>query len=430
MDLTGWPGFQPRPGIRWGLERVRALLASVGDPQRAFASVHVAGTNGKGSVAALVASVLSERGHRVGLYTSPHLVDFRERIVVGGVPVDEETLGRGAARLSRAAADAGATFFEATTALAFLCFAGAGVEVAVVEVGLGGRLDATNVLEPLGAAITNVAWDHAEYLGSSLAAIAREKAGILKAGAPGSVGLVGPELEPVFRAAAHERGAVLRFLREWADLSEMETGLDGTRVRYASAARPGGLRLHTPLPGMHQAWNAALAAMALDRLPEPFRPEDAELLRGFSAVRWPGRLQVERGPDGVWVFDVAHNPAGVETLAAAVAALPLPRPLVLLVAILGDKAWAEMLPPLLRLADAAFFSLAPSAPAQRRWDPRAAAASSGFAPVVEPDFDRALAAARAAAGPGTVLVTGSCYTVGDAMRALGVSTLQPSATAG
>ncbi|MGH7544856.1 MAG: bifunctional folylpolyglutamate synthase/dihydrofolate synthase, partial [Gemmatimonadota bacterium] len=132
------------------------MLAAVGDPQRAFASVHIAGTNGKGSVAALIASALSEGAHRVGLYTSPHLVEFRERIVVAGVPVDEETLARAAARLAPTVDAAGATFFEATTALAFLCFADAGVDVAVVEVGLGGRLDATNVLEPLGAAITNV----------------------------------------------------------------------------------------------------------------------------------------------------------------------------------------------------------------------------------------------------------------------------------
>jgi dihydrofolate synthase/folylpolyglutamate synthase len=430
VDLTAWLGVRPQPGIRWGLGRVRTLLSAVGDPQRAFAAVHVAGTNGKGSVAALIASVLTERGHRTGLYTSPHLVEFRERIVVGGVPVDEETIARDAARLAPTVAETGATFFEATTALAFLCFAEAAVEVAVVEVGLGGRLDATNVLQPLGSTITNVAWDHAEYLGSSLSAIAREKAGILKAGTPASVGLVGPELEPVFRSAAAERGARLAFLREWASLEGLETGLEGTRLRYASPARPGGLALRTPLPGMHQAWNAALAAMTLDRLPQPFRPDDEELRRGFAAVRWPGRLQVERTPEGAWVFDVAHNPAGVEALAAAIGALPLPRPLVVLVAILGDKPWAEMLPPLLRLADASFFSMAPSAPLDRRWDAAAAARSSGLAPAVELDFERALARARAAAGTGTVLVTGSCYTVGDAMRLLGFSTLQPSATAG
>ena len=392
--------------------------------------MHVAGTNGKGSVAALVASALSEGGHHVGLYTSPHLVEFRERIVVAGVPVDEETLARAAARLAPTVDAAGATFFEATTALAFLCFADAGVDVAVVEVGLGGRLDATNVLEPLGAAITNVGIDHADYLGSSLRGIAREKAGILKRGIPGSVGAVGADLEPVFRAAARSAGARLELLREWAEVSELATGLDGTRLRYTTRARPGGLALAVPLPGLHQAWNAGLAAMTLDRLPRPFRPEPEEIVRGFRAVRWPGRLQVERLADGPWVFDVAHNPAGVEALAAAVASLPLPRPLVLVVAILGDKAWAEMLPPLLRRADAAFFSLAPSAPPDRRWDPYLAAARSGFEPAVEPDFERALARARAAAGAGTVLVTGSCYTVGDAMRALGVSTLQPSLAAG
>ena len=429
MDWLPLLGLRPGTGIRWGLDRIAAILGSVGDPHRAFAAVHVAGTNGKGSVAALVASVLAERGHRVGLYTSPHLVDMRERILVGGAPVDELALAAAAERLAPAIAATGATFFEGTTALAFLCFAEAGVEVAVVEVGLGGRLDATNVVEPLGAAVTGVAWDHADYLGDTLEAIAREKAGIWKRGVPASVGRIAPELEPVFREAAAARGAPLVLLREWAAVAGAATGLDGTRLRYASPARPAGLWLHTPLPGMHQVWNAALAAMVCDRLPEPFRPEDAELARGFAGVRWPGRLQVERMPDGVWVFDVAHNPAGVEALAASLAHLPLPRPLVLLVAILGDKPWREMLPPLLRVADDAVFTLAPSAPEDRRWSPHAAAAACGVGVTVEPDFERALARARARAGTGTVCVTGSCYTVGDAMRALGCPTLQPSVAA-
>lgn len=430
MDIDGLLGLAPGGEIRWGLERIRALLAAAGQPHRAFAAVHVAGTNGKGSVAALVASVLAERGRRVGLYTSPHLVDFRERIVVGGAPVDDLVVTEAARRLAPAVRATGATFFEATTALAFLCFAETGVDVAVVEVGLGGRLDATNVVQPLGAAITNVAWDHAEYLGPTLEAIAREKAGILKSGVPASVGPLDAALEPVFRDVADSVGAHLLFLRQWAEVSEMRTALGGTRFRYASPARPAGLELRTPLPGLHQAWNASVAAMLLDRLPPPFRPGDDELVRGFASVRWPGRLQVERLPDGVWAFDVAHNPAGVQALAAAIQALPLPRPLVLLLAILGDKPWHVMLPPLLRLSDAVFFSVAPSSPASRRWDPAAAAAACGFAPTVEPDFERALALARAAAGTGTVLVTGSCYTVGDAMRCLGVPTLLASVAAG
>lgn len=431
MDIAGLLGLAPGGEIRWGLERIQTLLAGVGEPQRAFAAVHVAGTNGKGSVAALAASVLAERGYRVGLYTSPHLVDFRERIVVGGAPVDEPVLAEAAARLAPSVRATGATFFEATTALAFLCFAESGVDLAVVEVGLGGRLDATNVVQPLGAAITNVAWDHADYLGPTLEAIAREKAGILKAAVPASVGPVHASLEAVFREVADAVGAHVRVLREWADVSETQTGLDGTQFRYASPARPAGLALRTPLPGLHQVWNASLAAMLLDRLPPPFRPEDGELARGFASVRWPGRLQVERLADGVWVFDVAHNPAGVQALAAAISTLPLPRPLVLLLAILGDKPWSEMLPPLLRHADEAFFTVAPSSPVSRRWDPAAAAAAaSAFAPAVELDFERALMLSRAAAGAGTVLVTGSCYTVGDAMRCLGVPTLLASVAAG
>ncbi|HEV7587894.1 MAG TPA: Mur ligase family protein, partial [Longimicrobium sp.] len=322
-----WLFARPTGGIRWGLERTQELLAGVGDPHRRFRSLHVAGTNGKGSVSALCDAALraADPGRTVGLYTSPHLVSFDERIRVGGRPIDRELLLACETRLRPAIERIGASFFEATTAIAFLCFAEAGVEVAVVEVGLGGRLDSTNVLEPAACAVTNIARDHTEYLGDTLEEIAAEKAGIFK---PGVIAIVG-EREPlplaVLRARAATTGAPLVVLDEVATVDAVQVSLEGTRFRLASA-RWGSRALRIPLVGAHQARNAALAAELLGVLPDDLRPGWDATEAGFSAVRWPGRMQVERIRGTTWVLDVAHNSAGVAALAATLDELELPRP--------------------------------------------------------------------------------------------------------
>src|SRR5215218_5504524 len=210
----GWLFSRPTGGIRWGLERTGELLAEVGDPHRTFRSLHVAGTNGKGSVSALCDAALraADTPRRIGLYTSPHLVSFDERIRIDGRPVDRELLLACEARLRPAIERTGATFFEATTAIAFLCFAEAGVDLAVVEVGLGGRLDSTNVITPLASAITNIARDHTEYLGDSIEEIAFEKAGILKPGVPAVTGETAPGALAVLQRRAEEVGAPLTVL--------------------------------------------------------------------------------------------------------------------------------------------------------------------------------------------------------------------------
>ncbi|HEU0055183.1 MAG TPA: Mur ligase family protein, partial [Longimicrobium sp.] len=206
-----WLFDRPTGGIRWGLERTEELLAGVGDPHRRFRSVHVAGTNGKGSTSAFCEAALraAAPSRTVGLYTSPHLVSFAERVRIGGRPVERELLLACEARLKPAIERTGATFFEATTAIAFLCFAEAGVDVAVVEVGLGGRLDSTNVLLPDACAVTNIARDHTEYLGETLEEIAAEKAGIFKPGVPAVTGETAPGPLAVLRAKAREAGAPL-----------------------------------------------------------------------------------------------------------------------------------------------------------------------------------------------------------------------------
>ncbi|MFQ5889239.1 MAG: bifunctional folylpolyglutamate synthase/dihydrofolate synthase [Gemmatimonadota bacterium] len=411
--------------IRWGLDRIESILAGLGNPHRSYRSLHIGGTNGKGSVAASIEAILREAGHATGLYTSPHLVSFDERIRIAGEPVSVEWLETCAAEVLPLAEREGASFFEAATALAFLVFARAGVEVAVVEVGLGGRLDATNVLRPEVSAITNVALDHAEYLGLTLREIAAEKAGILKGGVPAVLGPVSGEVLDVFRRRAAELKAPLHVLGEMAVSEKVEVSRTGTVFRYRSPARPGGLLLRTPLIGRHQATNAAIALLALEgfeALPE------AALANGLASVRWPGRVEVFDRPDGTWVLDVAHNVAGASALARTLGDIALPAPKVALLAILGDKAWKKMLVPLLSRVDAAVFTLAPSAPVERLWDPgEARRAVPDRAVELVPDFDAALCRARDLAGAGTVVVTGSCHTVGDALTSLGPQRVEPVA---
>lgn len=416
-DLSELLGLQPAGVIRWGLRRTRRLLHSVGRPHMAFRSLHVGGTNGKGSVAAMMAGALMRAGRTVGLYTSPHLLDFSERILINGRPVADDLLAAGARQLRPLAEDVGATFFEATTALAFLCFAEANVDFVVAEVGLGGRLDATNVLVPDVAAITNVEWDHSDYLGKSLAAIAREKAGIAKPGVPLVLGRLEPEAARIVRRAAEHAGAPLLRLGYDAGVRRIRIHRDRTEFEYVGPGSSSPLSLRCPLLGAHQAWNAGLAALALQSLPDAFRPSDEQVAAGIELVSWPGRLQIEPRGDRRWVLDVAHNPAGVEALAQALTSLDLPEPLVLVIAILGDKPWAEMLPPLLALADLAVFTVAPSSPPERRWKPREVAAAVASYPVrVIEDFPAALS--HAAEVGSTIVVTGSNHTVGDAMRQL------------
>jgi dihydrofolate synthase / folylpolyglutamate synthase len=403
-------------GIRWGLDRTRSLLAAVGDPHLSFRVVHIGGTNGKGSVAAHAESVLRRAGRRTGLYTSPHLCSFRERIRIDGEAIGEAALLAAAERLWPHIEAAGPSFFEATTAIAFLAMADAGVEAAVVEVGLGGRLDATNVVEPDVVIITNVALDHVQLLGPTLTDVAREKAGIIKAGVPVVCGESGSPAADIFSATAAERGAPLHTIGA-DDVFDMDTDASGTR--FTMRTPTGDMRLHSPLPGLHQAANAALAVRGLLALRVGV-PSPAAVQEGIATTRWPGRLQIERVAGLTWVFDVAHNAAGVEAL---VRALPLlaPAGVTAVVGVLGDKDWPGMLGPLCATARSVLLVDPPTAPADRRWD-ASAVLRSGRWPNAEvaADFAAALdlAQGRAREAGGGVLVTGSFHTVGDALAAL------------
>jgi dihydrofolate synthase/folylpolyglutamate synthase len=407
-------------GIRWGLERTQRLLASVGDPHRAFAVVHVGGTNGKGSVAAHVEAVLRRAGRRVGLYSSPHLCTFRERVRIDAHAIGEAALLRAAERLWPAVRREQPTFFEATTALAFLALADAGVDTAVVEVGLGGRLDATNVVAPEVVVLTNVSLDHVQLLGPTVEAVAREKAGIIKRRVPVVTAEVEGTAADVFAAAARAADAPLRAVSA-AQIRDVSVDLDGTAVTVTGTGW-GNLRVRTPLPGRHQALNAALAVHALD-CAAALRPAAQAIREGIAGVRWSGRLQVETAGDVMWIFDVAHNVAGVEALVGALHDIPFPRPLIGLVGVLGDKDWGNMLAPLHRTLDHVVLTAPPSAPPERRWDPaEALAAAPSEHAEIQTVFTAALVRARALAleAGGSIVVTGSFHTVGDALAALGL----------
>lgn len=407
---------RPLDAVEWGLDRTRSMLAALGDPQAAFRSIHVGGTNGKGSTAAMAAAVLQADGFSTGLYTSPELRETRDRYRVDGEPLPAELLDACAERVAPLARDAGATFFEAATVLAFLAFREAGVAWAAVEVGLGGRLDATNVLWPEACAVTGVALDHARYLGDELEDVAAEKAGILKAGVPCALGSMPERILAVFRRRAGEVGTPLRLLGRDARVESVEVDADGTSFTYVSGARPRGERLRIPLPGVHQARNAGVALLALESLPEP--PSGRAIREGLGAVRWRGRFEVLRRPDGDWILDAAHNPSSAEGLVETMEAVGPARPVVLVLSILRDKPWREMLATLERSVDAAVLTVAPSSPEARAWDPEPAGRAAARPAEVVPEFGAALDRARELAGGGTVLVTGSCYAVGDALRRL------------
>jgi dihydrofolate synthase/folylpolyglutamate synthase len=393
-----------------GLDRTTALLAALGDPHRTLRGLHVAGTNGKGSVCATLEAVLRADGRRVAKYTSPHLVDFRERFVIDGIPVSADRIVAWIERWGPTVETLGATFFEATTAMAFSFFAEEAPDLAVIEVGLGGRLDATNVIDPLVAGVASIGIDHVEWLGETRAAIAREKAGIYKRGRPAVVGDADPGIGALLAACAEEVGAtpvVTPFADGPTDDVTVHDG--GTGFTWRGAA------WQTALVGAHQATNAVLALAMLDVLPAPWRPGPAALREGLAAVRLPGRFDRR----GRWLFDVAHNADGARVLATTLAAVHPPAPVVAVVSVLGDKDWRGIIDTLAPHVAHLLLTNAPTAPASRAWDLSSVYAYArrrgGVVRIVR-DFDRALA--HAAADGATVLVTGSFHTVGDAMARL------------
>ncbi|BCG46111.1 Dihydrofolate synthase [Citrifermentans bremense] len=335
-----------RFGMKPGLSRISPLLAALGNPQERFRCVHVVGTNGKGSTASFLSSILSAGGYRTGLFTSPHLISFTERIRIDGNEISEEEVVLLTARVM-AAAPPESTFFEIVTALAVLYFAEKGVEVAVFEAGMGGSLDATNALDGILCAVTPVSLEHTEYLGESLAEIAREKSGICKPGAPLVSASQHPEAEAAIARRAEEIGSPLYRQKESFDAFWQERRLC---YRGIGVTLDG---MEVGLYGRYQSGNAALALAAVELLGGLGFPLPPQAMRaGVARAFWPGRMELLPGAPRV-LLDGAHNPAGAEALAEALADIPRAR-LLVVVGVMGDKELSGILGPLLPLADEVF----------------------------------------------------------------------------
>ncbi|MEZ5415859.1 MAG: Mur ligase family protein [Vicinamibacterales bacterium] len=421
-------------GIKLGLDAMRELLGALGNPHHAWPSLHVAGTNGKGSVSAMTERALRAAGLRTGRYTSPHLARVEERVALGGEDIGPVEFAAAVARVFEAAdrlvgggrLPHSPTFFEVSTAAAFLAFAEAAVDVAVVEVGLGGRFDATNVIVPVASAITSIAFDHERHLGSTLTAIALEKAGIAKRGVPLVVGEVPAEAWTAIAATAETAGAPL--IRA-GDRVRVDAPMVKGHVRFTAEtprARYGPVRL--ALAGAHQAHNALVAVRLLETFAEAGGREvpAPAVEAGLSRTVWPARLEwLRRGPLRVLV-DAAHNPAGAEALASYLAMARVP-PVTLVTSVMADKDVPQVLGPLLPYACRVVTTEADSPRATRAGD--LAAMVAALAPAgtpVDAVCDPDTAVARALTGGGPVLVAGSIYLVGPVRARLVSGGFEPA----
>ncbi len=406
---------------KYGLDRTLAFLGKLGNPHERFRAIHVAGTNGKGSVVALLYALLRDKGLRVGRYTSPHLIDFRERIVVDDEMIAEDFILDFLDRWRGPAEELGATFFEITTAMAFHYFDERKVDVAIIETGLGGRLDATNVIRPIVSGITSISIDHVEYLGSTEAEIATEKAGIFKPDVPSVIGAMSLEAREAILSTAARTGVVgVIDATVMFRTSNVKVLADSTEftVTHNDASRD----MRTGLIGKAQAGNVSVALAMLDAA----GPELAVTLdRAGSvlpSVKLPGRFQRL----GKYILDVAHNPDGMRVLAETLELVEAERPVLAIVGILNDKNWREMLMLLAPHVDRLLLVSPPTAPPQRAWDPAEAlafAASMGIEAELA-DFERAVLTAPAQSG--TVLITGSFHTTGDALQLIDHSRIAAS----
>lgn len=427
------------PSERFNLAHMRAILRELGDPQQRFASVLIAGTNGKGSTAATLASILRSAGHRTGLYTSPHLFQVNERLRINGEEISEAQFGeihQGVEAVARRLVETGElpwhpSFFEVLTAMAFDHFAGAGVEVAVLEVGMGGRLDATNVVEPLIAVITDIALDHQKFLGDTIAQIAHEKAGVVR---PGGVVVTlpqHPEANDVIGNAIAERGAravsAVPYVPPVAPGARDAPGVAPNGVRTSYPLRVMGIDIvvDSPLVGRHQLRNTALAIAAAEELNHAGFPVTArDIERGIRETRWPGRFQ-RIAANARWpeiILDVAHNPAGAWALRSALSEYAGDRPLVVVFGVMRDKAVGEIAEILFPLAQHVIATRADNPRSAAPEEIQEAAARTGA------DIETAATVANAMAGAseltpagGIIVVTGSIYVVGEALGVIGSS---------
>jgi dihydrofolate synthase/folylpolyglutamate synthase len=436
------PPAPGQPRRKFDLAHMRTLLTALGNPERRFPSVLIAGTNGKGSTAATLASILQSAGYRTGLYTSPHLEYPNERIRIDAEAISNVALAALFGQVATASASLVTvgelphtpSFFETMSAIAFLYFAytngGAPVDIAVLEVGLGGRLDATNVVEPLLSVIADIALDHTEWLGDTLSAIAREKAGILR---PKGVLVTLPQHPEVNQALGEVAVSLEVEGVNAADyLPLRNTGLGGIENRYeipvsglskepadGQVQKQTVLSVDSPLAGSHQQRNIALAIAAAVTLSRRngFTIAPAHIERGIRHTKWPGRLQLISPPVGSTtapvLLDAAHNPAGAWALRAALSSLPMPGRRTLVFACMADKALDELAQILFPIFDTVYLT---AVPGPRAADPALlgeAAARTGTVFEIKPDPQAAFHAAQAATPPdGLITIAGSISLLG------------------
>jgi dihydrofolate synthase/folylpolyglutamate synthase len=404
-------GNEIKAGAKLGLERMRDLLAGLDNPERSQRFVHVAGTNGKGSTAAMIASILGQSGLRTGLNTSPHLTEPTERINIQGSPVTKDQFAAAFATVHQVAEqmllaeklDAHPSYFETVTAMAFLIFKDQ-CDLSVIEVGLGGRLDATNVITPELCVITPIAYDHEAYLGNTLPLIAAEKAGILKPGVPVVMARQEPAAQTVIQNRARELNC--RLIRaEDSPLTNVEANAHGSRFELENE------HYTCPLAGRHQIENAKAAILATKAL----GISPLHIRAGLAAVKWPGRLEfISRHPD--FILDGAHNPAGAAALASYIREFHSQRPVWLVYGAMRDKAVEEVVEQLFPLA-AKLIATAPDF--ARALRPQAILELSAQREAIAANsVTAAIELARHAPANAAVFFTGSLFLVGEARTIL------------
>jgi len=409
-------------GMKFGLDNIRLLMSLLGGPHRSFSSVHVAGTNGKGSTSAMIESLLRTKGVRTGLFTSPHLVSFTERIRVNGEEISQNAVIGLADEVRKAAAgikDFCPTFFEVVTSMAFLHFMRMKVEWAVVETGMGGRLDATNIIQPEVAVITSIGIDHREFLGDTLEEIAREKAGIIKQGVPVVTADQNPEVMRVIQQRCDEMGAPL--FRFYSEFSAERASGDAEAVSLHYQGENAYQDVGLSLAGEHQIGNAALAIKAAEVISEKYPELDFDVRKGLGAVSWPGRLDMIRKNPPI-LIDGAHNPPAAAVLAAHLRKLSggKYRRIIMVAGVMGDKDIGGILGPLLPLAAEIIFASPAYGRAASVEKLQAFAAGLGYASKTAGSVAAALTMAEGLYGPGDlIVVTGSFYTIGEAKEAIG-----------
>ncbi len=409
-------------GMKFGLDNIRKLLGALGNPQNSFRSVHIAGTNGKGSTSAVIDAVLRSSGTKTGLFTSPHLINFTERIRINGSEISEGDVvalaGEVRETADRIGGDFSPTFFEVVTAMAFLHFRRTGIKWAIVETGLGGRLDATNVLMPEATVLTSIGFDHREFLGRTLKEIASEKAGIIKPAVPLVCAQQDPEAMGVIRQRALEKGSdVFSYGRDFKAELVLETP---TGICFDYHGMVERTRLTLPLIGAHQMINASLGIRTVEILSESSNDLFCDTRAGLENVVWPGRLEMIKEEPPIMI-DGAHNPQAAGVLAYHIGnnLLRTYNRIVMVIGIMADKDVRGILEHLLPLGSEVVFTSAAYGRAATTDFLCREAASMGYSSLSSRSVSDALSVAEEIRRPGDlIIVTGSFYTIGEAREVL------------